>query len=75
MDFERIKCTACDNGWELAEIQPDNHYLRFVKGEKMLDIWKTGTVRFIPMPYAKAEHYRNNTIVDIEELLERLPLQ
>jgi len=38
MDFERIKCSACDNEWEVVERQPDPAFLRFEKGEKIFDI-------------------------------------
>ena len=60
------------SGWHLANIQPDKYYTRFTKGEKIFDVWHTGTVRYIPFPFAKAEHMRDNSEEDIEVLLEDL---
>ena len=66
MNLENIKDSAIANGWSIADIQPDAHYIRFLKEEKIFDVWHTGTVRFIPFPHAKAEHYRDNSEEQIE---------
>jgi hypothetical protein len=64
IDQEQIKCIAIDNGYELAEIQPDEHYLRFVKEGTIIDVWYTNTVRIIKNDVAK--YYRDN---DYEKFL------
>ena len=70
MTIEQI---AMINGWTVAETQPDAHYTRFVKDTKIIDVWQTtGTLRFIPFPYAKAEYYRDNTEEDFNRLFETL---
>jgi len=66
MNLENIKDSAIANGWTVADIQPDPYYVRFVQGEKILDVWHTGTMRFIPSPHARAEHYRDNSEEQIE---------
>ena len=72
MNKEKLKEVAQVHGWTFANPQPDGHYIRFTKGEKILDIWHTGTVRFIPRPFARAKHYRDNSEEKIEELLRTL---
>ena len=66
MDKEYIKCLVDDNGWKLAEIQPDEWYMRFRRGKDIFDWWfTTNTVRKIVK--GKTTYQRNvteETIID-----------
>ncbi len=72
MNLVRIKQSAQEHNWLLAPRQPDKNFTRFTKGEKIIDVWHTGTVRYIPEPWAKAQHLRNNTEEDIENLFQSI---
>ena len=75
MNKEKLKEVAEAHGWTFTNPQPDGHYIRFTKGEKILDIWHTLTARFIPhhnIPWGKAVYYRDNSEEKIEELLRTL---
>jgi len=67
-----VKSAAIMTEWSFASIQPDKNYLRFSKGEKIIDVWFTGTIRYIAQKNGKAQHYRDNDLVQIEDLFELL---
>jgi hypothetical protein len=73
MNMVTIIEIAEDNGWYIAERQPDASFIRFTKGVSIIDVWmSTGTLRFIAAPYSRAQHYRDNTAEDFNRLFETL---
>lgn len=52
-------------GWEYSERQPDSNYFRFVREESILDVWKTGTVRFIREPFGLTKYFKGQDLEDI----------
>lgn len=69
MNHEIIRQLAIDNDWDEIAKQPDPYYTRFRKDKAILDVWQTGTVRYIPEPFARAEHFRDAE--DITDLFNR----
>ncbi len=68
MNMENVIEIAISHDWELAPIQPDEHYVRLVKNGNILDVWYTGTARFIA-PLTKTQYFRD---ANLEELLSTL---
>jgi len=67
MDFMLEK-----RGWVLSERQPDQIFTRYEKGESLLDIFNTGTIRFIKEPWGKTEYFKEVSLEDALEAVDRL---
>lgn len=71
MDIEHVKSVAHDEGWRLGDIQ-SAHFIRFVKEDKIFDIWAAGMIRFVPFKGAWGKEIKYFHEEDIDTLLKTL---